>query len=226
MLLLLLTPAQPVPTPAAYVNFALAANELWPPLNAAGPADAVFWTETDLYDWFNQAAKQLAIRGRVFTRYDHTSIVIATGTAAYVIPDDQINTVQADMNGLVLRPRNVQQLEALDNDWPSTTGAPNSFAQDTQGMRQLTLYPKPTVGSNGKIVGLAIEVFPDDLTSAAAILALPQCLREYFTFFALGEARLTKETRAQMPEIAKWCKSVVSMLDGVVAEYWGQEPGT
>lgn len=225
MLLLLLTPGQPAPSAAAFVNFSQAINELWPPLNALSEADAVFWTASDLYGWINQAAKRLALNGGVFTRYDNATLLV-TDTATYTLPTDQIRTIQADLVGSMLKPRNVQQVEALDSAWPTTAGTPVSFLQDTQGTRQLRAYPIPNSSDNNKALGLCMQVFPADLTAAGAILAMPQCLQEYFTFFVLGEARITKETRAQMPEISKWCRSIVDMLDGVVSDYWGQEPGT
>lgn len=224
-MLLLFLADQAAPASPANINLSQAAADLWAQLNANGPADAVYWTLDDIFLYFNQAAKQLAIRGGVFTSYD-TTVVLADATSGYDLPALQINTIQADVAGAVLKARNLQEIEALDDDWPTTAGTPDSFLQDTQGSRQVTVYPTPTGASDGATLGLTIEGYLMDVDASGAIIAAPECLEEYFHFFALAEARSTKETRSQMPEITQWCRGIVDLLDGVISSYWGDKPGT
>ncbi len=194
-------------------------GDLWPPLNANGAADAVYWTEDEMYKWFDEGAKRLAADCGVFVRYDVT-LAAATGTAAYSLPADHVSTLQADLDGTALNPRNVQQLEALDAAWPTAAGTPNAFVQDTRGVAQLTLYPKPQLADNGKAIGITEHGKPADITVTSAILAAPVPIKEYFRFYALGEAR-AKETKAQMQETAQWFKGLAGMLEKTMIGYYG-----
>lgn len=218
MLLLIFT-NQPAPASTSYVNLALVVNDLWPPLNASGPADAVFWTEAELYQWLDDALDAVATGNPVFVQYN-TNVSAVTGQAAYAQPTSPefIATLQADLNGKVLRARNIQQLEALDDSWPTSSGSPEAFVLDSQGVKQILLYKIPVAGDNGHAIGQVMSVDPIEIT-AGTLLAAPQCLREYFTFYALGEAR-AKETRAQMPEIAQWFRGLTGMMDKAVGTYW------
>src|SRR5207249_3191346 len=109
---------------------ALIVSDLWPPLNATSEADAVYWTEAELYEWIDEAVKRLAQRG-YFVVYD-TSLTTATGTKNYTLPTGHVGTIQADIAGRLLRARNVQELEAFDSAWPAAaTSTPLAFVLDT-----------------------------------------------------------------------------------------------
>lgn len=218
-MLLLLFINQPAPPAASYVNLAVMAKDLWPPLNAVSEADAIFWSEAELYQWINDAVNRLADNAPLFVVYDQ-SLAAATGVGAYAQPSKFIATLQADLAGTVLRARNVQQLEALDDNWPTSAGTPEAFALDSQGERQLRLYKTPSAPSNGLLVGQVMQTLPATVNASNAILAAPTCLREYLSFSALAEAR-AKETRAQMPEISAWLRGLVGMMDKAIVGYWG-----
>jgi hypothetical protein len=218
VLLLFIVP-QPAPASPGFINTALVVGDLWPPLNARGPADAVFWTEAELYAWIDEAVKRFARKHAAFVVYDQT-ILAVTGTADYNLPAAHVLTFQADLDGRYLRARNVQEMDALDATWPTAAaGKPKAFLEDTKGLTQLALYPPPTVAYNGKAVGLVMAELPAAISAAAAILAAPPILREYFTFFALGEAR-AKETNASMDETAEWFRGLVDMIDQVAEHLW------
>lgn len=218
MLLLLFT-NQPAQATASYVNLAQVVLDLWPPLNAANSADAVFWTEAELYAWIDEAVGYLAEAAPVFVEYD-VGLTAVTAQGAYTQPADFIATLQADLNGAVLRARNVQQLEALDDSWLTASGSPEAFILDTQGEDQIRLYKLPVSADNGHVIGQVMQVSPATVNAANAILAAPTCMREYMTFYALAEAR-SKESHAQMPEIAAWFRGLVKMMDQAIAGYWG-----
>ncbi len=218
MLLLFIVP-QPAPAQPGFVNAAQVVGDLWAPLNARGPADAVFWTEAELYEWIDEAVKRFARKHAAFVVYDQT-VIAATNTADYNLPAAHVLTFQADLNGRYLRSRNVQEMDALDSTWPTAAAdTPRAFLEDTKGLTRISLYPPPAIAYNGQAVGLVMAELPAAITAAAAILAAPPVLREYFTFYALAEAR-AKESNASMDEIAAWYRGLVDMIDGVAEHLW------
>lgn len=220
MLLLLFT-NQPAPAQPGYVNAQVVIANIWPPLNARGPDDAVFWTQEQMYEWFNESAKRLCNSGGVFVVRD-TSLSALLSTPTYDLPASHQATIQADLAGAVLKPRTVQETEALDATWPTTTGAPVAFLQDVEGLKKITLYPLPDSGAAGSAIGLVMRALPTDVTLAAGMLAGPAFLAEYFTFSLLAEARSPAvETRAQMPEVSAWCKQQADMIVQAIQQYTG-----
>lgn len=219
MLILLLAPQPPV-TQLGNVNLTTVVGDIWPSLNARGPSDAIFWTEAQIYQWTDEAAKRLACNCGGFVRRNPSlSAVMFQG--GYALPVDHVVTLQADLAGLYLRPRNVQEVEALDYNWPATTGQPKAWLEDTQGLRQFTLYPKPVALQDGESIGLFERYTPATVNAANALLETPNCIREYFTFYALAEARGTKETNASMPEIAQWFNGILGQMEQLISSYWG-----
>lgn len=218
MLLLLFT-NQPATPSAGYVNSSEVIGNLWPPLNASGPQDAVFWTQGQMIEWFNEAGRRLSGCGGVFVVRD-TSLTSVLSTGSYTLPDKHQATLQADLAGKVLKPRTVQEVEALDATWPSTAGVPDAFLLDVEGAKTITLYAKPNSANASKAIGLVMRTLPDEVTAAAGFLAAPPFLAEFFTFSILAEARST-ETRAQMPEIAQWLKGLSDMMISAIQGYLG-----
>lgn len=216
MLTLLLFP-QPAQTQLGNVNMATVAGDLWPSLNANGPADAIFWTEAQIYQWLDEAAKRLARKSSGFVRR-YTALTAASSTANYSLPADHVVTLQADLAGTVLKARNIQEMEALSGTWPTDSGTPKAFLEDTQGVKQLTLSPIPTTTGT---IGLFERYTPATVNAANAILEVPGCLREYFTFYALSEARGTKESNAPMLEISQWMTGLCGQIEQLAATYWG-----
>jgi hypothetical protein len=198
---------------------ALVANDLYSALNAAGPGDLVFWTQAELYLYIDEAAQRLARTCGVWVERDTTTITEA-GEGVYALPPAQVSTVQADLNGLVLQPRTVAELEALDASWPLTEGPPVAFVQNLQGLAQIVLYPAPDDNNGGLSVGLILREFPIAPTASNPFLAAPTCVREYFTFRALEAAR-GKQSKAEMPDVAAWIGKTAGMLEQVMTELWG-----
>ena len=219
-MLLLFVITQAAQGAASYINLSQLAGELWAPLNATNAADAVFWGNTDLYNYFDEGAKALARRCGVFTEYDE-SLTAVQSQGSYALPSKHIATIQVDINRQkVLRPRSVQNLEALDDDWQTTEDAPVSFVQNSAGVQTILLYPRPDAVTDGKTIGIVEHVYPADISPTNGILAAPTCVVEYFRFYALGEAR-AKETKAQMQETAQWFKGLAGMMQTVMSNYWG-----
>lgn len=225
MLLLIFAPQVIGPQPE-FINLTNAMGDVIPQLNASGPNDLVFWSITDLYQWFDEAGMKLARTCGVFVERD-TSLTSILDQGAYTLPADQISTIQVDLAGKVLKARTVRELEALDANWPSTVGVPVAFVQDTQGVTQLVIYPAPDAEDTGDTIGLTLHVAPVPImvdgvfTPANAFLSAPQCVREYFTFTAIGEAR-AKESKMQMQEVAAWMRQLTGWMEQVFEGYWGE----
>lgn len=218
MLLLFVAP-QAAPASPGFINAALVVGDLWAPLNARGPADAVFWTEDQLYNWVDEGVKRFARKHAAFVVYD-TTITTSPSVADYNLPADHVLTFQADLNGKYLRARNVQEMDSLDSQWPTAAaGVPAAFLEDTKGLIRLTLYPKPNVANQSLPVGLTMAKEPSEITKTSGILAAPPVIRDYFTFYALAEARAS-ETNASMDEVAAWYRKLVDQLDQVAEHLW------
>ncbi len=219
-MILLFFPSAP-PAAAGFINTATLVGDLWPPLNATGPTDAVFWAEDELYQWIDEGAKKLARNLGVFVDYDDSTIQTVANVKDYALPTNHVATIQADLNKTTLRARNVQDLEALDAGWPSTPGSkPKAFLEDTLGLARLTLYPPPDVANESLFVGLTLQKIPPEITAATAILVAPPAIQDYFAFYALAEAR-SKETNASMEEISQWLLSICSQYEDVMRGLWG-----
>lgn len=214
--LLLLFPLSLGPSSTG-VNLAQLLGELWAPLNSNGPSDAVFWNPTEIYQWFDEAKNRLARMCGGFVVYD-TSLETVSDQGTYTLPADHASTLQVDVAGNVLRPRSVQQLEALDASWPTTIGTPKAFVQNAAGVTGLQIYPAPSTAD--EVIGIAQHEIPPAIALSNAILSVPVPVREYFRFFALGEAR-AKESKAQMQETSDWFKQQCAMLEQAIGGYYG-----
>ena len=60
---------------------------------------------------------------------------------------------------------------------------------------------------------------PAAVSPTNAIVFAPPVLREYFTFYAIAEAR-SEESHAAMPEVSKWLRSVLDMMDQAITGLW------
>lgn len=220
MLLLLFSPQPAPPSPEA-INFALVMGDVYPQLNAVGPADLIYWTPNELYLWFDEAGQRLARMAGVFVIRD-TSITAIASQGIYSLPGGHIATIQADLAGTVLRPRTIAELEALDADWVATVGppSPSAYTQDTRGLSQIDLYPDPGLADNGATLGLVIHTTPATISQANIFLAAPIVIQDYFRFYALGEAR-AKESKGAMPEVAQWMNQLTGWMEQMIQGYWG-----
>lgn len=201
------------------LNLAGAIADLYPALNASGAADLVFWTEADLYEWADEAAKRLARVQGGFVDWDD-SITVAEGVPTYNLAAGHLSTIHVSLDGRTLRPATVQELEARDGTWVETeSDTVTRWLQDGEGTERIRLWPTP--GAAAGVDLLLIEHrLPETITAEAAVVQAPLCLRDYWPFYVLGEAR-GKEGKAAMPEVAEWCGEMTQLYERVCREYWG-----
>jgi hypothetical protein len=215
LLLIFVTPSTPV---TAGIDFQLILAELYPKLNATDATDLVYWTDAELYQWADEAAKRLARKFGVFVERD-ASTTIVLGTAIYNLPARHISTIHASIAGAALYPNNVQELEALDSDWVRTAGATDSFLNDNEGTATIRVYPTPDATITGSLA-LIFHRFPVTIAAGTFELVVPLALQEYFTWLMLAEAR-RKESDASMPEVADHFAARVDLMESVIRSYWG-----
>lgn len=213
MLVLLLAPQGAAVTG---LDLTAAVDAVMPALNAASPEELVYWTEDELYEWADEAAKRLARFAGGFVERD-TATAVVGGTAVYAVPARHVSTIHAGIDGRALRAASVQEIEAGDTTWPETAGSPVRWIADGEGTEKLRLYPKPTAGGALELVFHRYA----NVQKGAAIVLAPGCLREYFTFAVLAEAR-GKESKMAMPDIAQWARGMAGLYEEVCRQYWGE----
>jgi hypothetical protein len=211
--------------PPAGIDLRDCLEAIYPTLNAQGPGDLVWWTESELYAWLDEAAKKLARSTGCFLTRDDTTVVVVAGTGAYSLPARHISTVHASLSGRMLDRSNVQELEARDSAWPDSQADisqpfPLRYSLDAGGPTSIVLHPKPNTGGGGPLA-IVMHQYPATIEAGASVAALPAPLREYFTFFALGEAR-GKESKGAMYEVGRWYRQLAGLVEQVAMDYYGQ----
>lgn len=217
MLLLVFSNSQGVPQPG-YANLSLSASDVWNPLNASGATDSFYWTDADIFRFFEEAASRLERLG-IFVVRD-ASLSTAPEQGDYTSPADHVATLQVDVGARTLRPRTVREVEALDSDWPATEGAVKSFLEDREGVDLLTLYPKPTAIAGEEPIGIFMQTCIPEISSTSAFVPVPDVMRDYFTFSAIRQASM-KDTPASKEEIADWLKSITDAYEQRASSLWG-----
>lgn len=199
---------------------------IYPSLNAQGPGDLVWWTDEELYQWMDEAAKRLARNTGCFLVRDDTTVVVVAGTGTYTLPARHVSTAHASLSGRMLDRTNVQELEARDSAWPEAQASssqpfPVRYCLDAGGgLASVVLHPKPNTGGGGPLA-VVMHQFPATITAGASVVALPGPLREYFTFSVLGEAR-SKESKGAMYEVGAWFRELAGLVEQVAKDYYGE----
>lgn len=192
--------------------------ELYAKLNATSAADLIHWTETELYEWLDEASKRLARVIGCFVERD-ASIAIVLSTPTYSLPARHLSTIHASIEGVALNPNNVQEVEALDAAWVETEGATSSFLNDNLGAASIRLYPSPDATVTGSLA-VIFHRYVAAINSGNYLLTAPAGIAEYFSWSALAEAR-RKQSDAAMPEVAEHFGKRIEWLESVLQGYYG-----
>ncbi len=196
------------------ISIATAITNLLPALNADALANLIWWTETELYEFAEEAARRLARSAAVFVETEQ--IAVSGGTASYTLGARSIATVHVSLGNTRLRPASVRELEALDTGWEATTGTPKRWTH-ALGIDSIRIYPEPTAGGTLEVVH---HQHPPEITSAAPTVAAPAPLAGYFGQAILAAAR-AKEGDAAMPEVAAHARERLALYERVCQAYWG-----
>lgn len=214
---------QPGAAPVIGIDLRECFEAIYPTLNAQGSGDLVWWTDAEIYAWFDEAAKKLARETGSFIERD-TSIALVAGTGSYDLPARHVSTIHVSAGTRMMTSTNTQELEALDSVFLDsqesvTDPLPRRYLHDSDGMDKIRVYKRPGAGVTGQI-GIVMHRYPSAIAQGASVVALPQPFREFFTFYALGEAR-SKESKGAMPEVGAWFRELATALESVAIDYYG-----
>lgn len=181
---------------------------------------APWLTATELQQWSDRAAQNLAVHTGVFLTFD-TSVPITPGIAQYALPTGHTYTVMAALGqaNRVLRITPAVELWALDSNWqaascdPVAVPNPSRCSLDAGALGTATLYPVPV--SNDTLAQVLQQVPAQTVT-----LPLPQVLQSYFSdSMVLGARR--KESDHRLPEIADHLEQRLKLMDAILIHLYG-----
>jgi hypothetical protein len=196
--------------------------ELLPAFGASSLSDLTWASQTELYQWADEALKRLSHRAGVFVERDTTTNVTAPD-GSYPVPAAHIDTIHVALltfnpaAALSLRATTVEELAALDATWPLTSGAVERFSMDQGPEGFITIYRLPLVSGN---LAWIFHKFPTAIQAGQTAIAAPSPIGDYLAYAMLGEAR-RKESEAAMPEVADHCDQMMALMEEVVTAYWG-----
>jgi hypothetical protein len=208
------------------MSFSLADNlpAIYPTLNAAGESDLVWWSADELYSYFDRAAKLLARNTGLFLSRD-TSLSVQPNAPVYTLPAGHVSTVHVSVAGKSLESTNVLELEAGDSLWPeavepAASPNPRRWLEDADAPGSLRLSKIPGTTASGAIA-VVMHRFPTVIAAGTpTVSGVPAVWRDYFSFYALGEAR-SKESKGAMPEVGQAYQQLAKSVLDLVKMYYG-----
>jgi len=206
----------PQGTAASGIDIAAVIGDILPALGATGFGDITDWcSQTELYNWSEEAANRLAHRvGAWVNRYGLQTV--NPGDFSFVPPADLVDAIHVSWNGASLRPTTALQLAALDAAWQLTASTPARFSMDAlPGLA--ALYPGVTSTGDAAIIYHQRQP-PIQLGQSVIPIASP--VQDYFGMAMLGEAR-RKESDGAMPEMADHFAQRVALYEQIFEHYWG-----
>lgn len=186
-------------------------------LNAVDLADLDFWSPGQLWNFVDEELKRMAITGVFVNRI---GVAFASTQAQIQCPAGHISTILADVNGVVLRNKNVQILEALDSDWEEQQGAVTDIVFDFSGEDIARLYKNPNVAGTVNFVFQGEMPAVTGTPGVTTLTPLSNMLEDQMAFRAIAEARRI-ETDAQMPEVVTFCEQALALYSQISAAYFG-----
>jgi hypothetical protein len=194
---------------------ALIANEVCPSLNAAVAADLVFWTADELYQFADDAVKAAAGISLLFVSV--APLALAIGAGPTNLPAGTVAILAGAFAGSALTPANVDEMEALDDNWENTPGTPANWLLDV-GLLAVRVYPAPTVAGS---LSLILQGFPATPLSVSNVsIEAPAGFAGYLVQEMIGRAR-AKQSDAMLPDVAHHLAERSNMYDTVFSQYWG-----
>jgi hypothetical protein len=194
---------------------------LYPRLHATNEVTLVWWTESELRSWANQALQVLSREALLFVRRN-TDIQTSPSQRLYSLPTRHVATIVVSCGSKLLRPTDSYLLDMLD--YSATVAvcdvgeSPKRWYEDaTGGNKQIGIYPSPSAAVS---VGLILLQQPEPLTSTASTIPVPQCIRAFVEDWVLGHA-WASNTDFAMPELSNHLLQKQSMYLDVLRQYWG-----
>lgn len=189
-----------------------------PDLYSDSYANLVFWSQSELSTFVDQALKRLSRMSPLFVLRS-TSISTANGTATYTLPTRHIATLRVTVAGVPQVASSLHELGMLDATPETTSGSPTRFYQDKITQDKIGFYKVPTGVAT---VGLTYAEYHEDLDQAGnTTIAAPNVLCDYIETSALAEAK-NKESDGATPEVSQHLAQHIGLIDAVIKDLWGE----
>jgi hypothetical protein len=186
-------------------------NDWLPLLHVQNVGDLEFWTPEEVYRELDDAMLALCRSARVSV----VDLSIAAG-GTITLPARVLSVMHVAWNGKALRPAPVREIEALAGGaWRSTTGTPDRWVNEFDGVRVVRLYPAPSSGT----VQVLAHVAPDSL-EIGETLDMPLWVGDAIAAGAWGKL-LARESDSAMPEVAARCRDHLKIYQQAAAGLYG-----
>lgn len=187
-------------------------------LNSGAVWELLYWTETELYHYAEQALHDIGGRFLLCVEFDGTTALVAD-QAFYPVPEHHIATIYASANGTFLKPSTVLEMESLDDGWEDASSAPpQRWVGDTLGLAVIRAYPPPDAPGTLELI---YHQHPPDLTPTAPSVLMPAPIADYLAVRALQDAR-ERQSDGQMADAAAGFGILAQIYEQAIAGYWGQ----
>lgn len=192
-------------------------NSLPRSLQAANMSELEFWTETELYQWADEAAGRLAREVGCFVEFEE--FPYAAGNAVYDLPERHLSTIWVAAAQFGLTPTTAYELDCLNAQWPNVNlPFADRWLQDGEGVGKIRFYPNPTLDGDASIV---FHRTPETIDADNTDLLAPLPVAEFLSWSTLSEARM-KESDGAMPEAAKAFGEMAKLWLSIADHYWGE----
>ena len=207
------------------MDFSLTLPMLYTELNAAGPADLVFWSEDELTRYADLELSRLTTGLMLFV--DEQDVDGFANQSTYDlahttddIPQDTgfVSLIHAVWGGTSIAPATVREIEAQDANWATATAAaPTNWIGDWLASGMIVMYPQPTAAAT-------LSVFRQrggsSIATGSTKLDAPDALGDLLHLRTLADAR-SKRGDAWMGEAAQLADQLAGVLEKAFTAYYG-----
>jgi len=191
-------------------------------LNAPNLTELQNWTETELYQYSEEALHDVGGRLLLFVVVDDSTALIAN-QGAYELAVLHIATIYAAADGVTLKPSTSNEMEMLNDNWEeAASGTPTRWIGDSLGLKLIRIYPAPGVEG---ILTLVYHQHPPDLPvpeiGETNDLKMPAVLGDYMAMKTLQQAR-QRQGDAQMLDVAATFEALGGIYEQCFEAYYGK----
>jgi hypothetical protein len=194
-------------------------DQLLPDLHSDSYANLTFWTQAQLINFMDEAAKQLSRNTMLFVERD-TSKTTANATGTYALPSRHNATLHVSYGSTPLRPGTTIEMEARDPAWQTTPGTPDHWYEDDMNVTSIALAPVPTSASP---LPMICSMYPPDLDTGQVntLLQAPAPVAIYLSYYVLARC-YGKESESEESDVSQHAAAKVALLEQVFAHLWGE----
>lgn len=201
------------------INTTAVTDRLLPDLHSDTYANLTFWSQAQLINFMDEAAKHLSRSSMMFVERD-TSQNTAPGTPSYTLPSRHNATVHVSVGGVPMRPGTTVEMEARDQGFQTTPGTPDHWYEDDQATTAISLCPVPNFVAQ---LAMVCSMFPPDLDQAQlnVLLQAPAPVAIHLQYSVLAKA-YGKESETEEPDLAQHCQAHVALLEQLFTHLYGE----